>query len=228
MMPVRSLILAALAALVPALAAAQVCPLGIARDGVWLDFGDRTIQARVMSDGRILELEHTAGQPGVNGYIVHPIGLLAESWVMQNGRMTPEGREVMRHVGTPATLPLPVPGASFAGTETYRAGDGTEGQSTLRLTVGNPTPFAIGTCPYIGLPIDITWTGITGETIQTERLMHLPDLGVTVYQGFADPGAALVPTVPLSISLGPPGFGAGSAVSQPPAMPATPGGPPAK
>ncbi|NKX45865.1 hypothetical protein [Roseicyclus persicicus] len=224
-MSIRPLLFAVLAAGLPGLALAQgSCPQGLARDGVWFDYGDRTILSRVLSDGRVLDLEYVAGQPAINSYLLLPIGLLSERWTMQAGRVDAGSHEVLRHSGFPDPVPVAAPGARFDGVETTVYEDGSTGDSHLALTVGAPQPVSIGPCLYTGLPVDITWSRPTGETIQHERLMHLSDLGVTLYLGFADPGQAVVPTLPLSISASAPRAGGAG----PAPAPGAPPGPPAK
>jgi hypothetical protein len=217
------LALAALALPGPA-AAEGDCPRGLARDGVWFDYGDRSVEARVRADGLLAEVEYLSDGTNTNGYLLHPVGLLVESWSMQDGLVAQGSMEVMRHEGMPDPMPAPTPGLRLSGTEVVRYDDGTEERAALSLAVGGPQPFVIGPCTYSGLPVTLSWMRPDGSPRQTESMIHLTELGLTVYLGFADGNATPLPAPPISISHLPPG----AAPAGVPAAPGQPPGPPAK
>jgi hypothetical protein len=211
-------------AILPGLAAAQACPTGIARDGVWLEFTDRTVLTRVLSDGRIAEMEYAFDGAPVYGYITLPMGLVLESWALENGRTPAADRETVTYSGTPDPVPFPAPGVRFDGIETARFADGGQTRYTINVTVGAGVPFSIGGCSYTGLPVDVTRIEMNGTTYR-DAMMHLSELGITIYLGFSDDGGVPVPSRPVSISLTPPM--AGGAVppgTAPPPLPTPPGG----
>ena len=183
----------------PALAAAQgACP-GAADvgDGVWLDFPDRVVMMLVGADGLVEEWEFDAASVAVYAYVSHPVGLLVESWVMEHGRTLPGSPETYRHLGTPATIPAPAAGARFDGLEIVTAADGTEVERTsLSLVVGEAGPVSIGGCAYTGLPVTITRVDLQAEQIERDSLIHLSELGLTVFLGLSvgsDPLADILP-----------------------------------
>jgi hypothetical protein len=183
----------------PALAAAQgVCP-GPAdvSAGVWLNFPDRVVMMRVGADGLVEEWEFDAGSAAVYAYVSHPIGLLVESWVMEHGRTLPASPETYRHLGTPATIPAPAAGARFDGLEIITAADGAEVErSSLSLVVGEAGPITIGGCAYTGLPVTITRVDLQADQIERDSLIHLAELGLTLFLGLsvgADPLADVLP-----------------------------------
>lgn len=211
-------------AIMPGLALAQACPQGVARDGVWIEFPDRTVMTRVLSDGRIAETEYAFDGGPVYGYITLPMGLVLESWSLENGRAPAADRESVTYSGTPDPVPFPAPGVRFDGIETSRFADGGQSRYTINVTVGAGAPVTIGGCTYSGLPVDVTRIEMDG-TVYRDSMMHLTDLGVTIYLGFSDDGSTPVPLMPVSISLAPPMAGGGAAPgTAPPPLPTPPGG----
>jgi hypothetical protein len=210
--------------MMPGLALAQGCPQGIARDGVWFEFSDRTVLTRVLSDGRIAATEYDFDGGPVYGYITLPMGLVLESWALENGRTPAADRESVSYAGTPDPVPFPAPGVRFDGIETARFADGGQSRYTINVSVGAAAPVTIGGCTYTGLPVDVTRIEMDG-TVYRDAMMHLTDLGVTIYLGFSDDGSVPVPLMPVSISLGPPMAGGGAAPgTAPPPLPTPPGG----
>lgn len=215
---------ALLLAVLPGVVLAQGCPSGIARDGVWLEFPDRTVLTRVLSDGRIAETEYPFDGAPAYGYITLPMGLVLESWSLENGRAPAADRESVTYAGTPDPVPFPAPGARFDGIETSVFADGGQSRFTINVTVGAAAPIWIGPCSYTGLPVEVTRIEMDG-TIFRDSMMHLGELGVTIYLGFSDDGSVPVPLMPVSIALEPPVDGGASAPgTAPPPLPTPPGG----
>jgi hypothetical protein len=212
-------------AALPGLAAAQVaCPAGTARDGVWIEFPDRLVESRVLSDGRIQEMEYLFEEGGIYGYITLPMGLVVESWALQDGRVPADERESVTYSGTPDPVPFPAPGVRFDGIETSRYADGGEMRYSLSAVVGAAQPVGIGACSYTGLPVDVTRVEMGGPAYR-DAMMYLVDLGITLYLGFSDDGSDPVPLMPVSISSLPPVAGAVSTPGLlPPPLPTAPGG----
>lgn len=206
-------------------AAAQgQCPSGLARDGVWLSFPDRAVLTRVLSDGMIEEIEFSGERSVVYVFRTLPVGLVTERWGFENGIALRDDSETVSYVGTPATVPLPVAGARFDGVETARLLDGSEYRYSIALAVGTPRSVSIGGCTYTGLPVDVTRVDLQGGPAKRDSMMHLPELGVTIYLAFAEGEAPMQDTLPLAISLSPPPAGdpAGAPGAVPPPLPATP------
>jgi phage tail protein X len=217
-------VLAVICALPGLAAAQQVCPTGVARDGVWLEFPDRTVMTRVLSDGRVAETEFMHDDTTVYGYITLPIGLVVESWALVNGRVPPADRERVTYTGTPSSVPFPAPGARFDGTESSRFADGAAARYAITAMVGAARTVAVGPCRYIGLPVQVTRTEPGGPVLR-DSMMHLQELGVTIYLGFSDDGAMPVDVLPTAIGDAPPlgVVGGGPPGAQPPPLPAAPG-----
>ena len=201
---------AALAALLPVMAAAQqTCPTGLATDGVWFQFPDRTVLTRVLSGGRNLEIEFMGEETNeIHGFETIPLGLATESWFLSAGLVPVGERKTATHTGLPNPPPPPAPGMRFDGVESARYDDGTSETQAFTIIVGNAQPVFIGSCGYTGLPIDVTWQPVGGEPPHIEAMMYLPDLGVTMYLGFTTDGSRPIPTMPLAISAQPPSVGA--------------------
>ena len=198
------------------------CPAGIARDGVWLSFSDRSVLTRVLTDGTIAEIEFAQDGSYVYGYRTLPIGLVTESWALVNGFASREDRETVTYQGTPAVIPGPVPGARFDGVETARYPDGGETRSSVSLVVGTARPVSIGGCAYTGLPVDVTRVDLQGGPPQRDSMMHLQELGLTIYLGYSEGNEVPQNALPLTISLTPPLAGgagtpdAGPGIAPPP------------
>jgi len=197
------------------------CPAGIARDGVWLAFADRSVLTRVLADGLIHEMEFGHDGSYLNLYVTLPVGLVVEGWLLENGNGPRSEHETVSYVGTPDPVPLPVPGARFDGIETSQFGAGVPVRSSINLVVGQPEPVVIGGCSYTGLPVEVTRIELGGTEPQRDSMIHLTELGLTVYLGFGDGGEMPSTDLPLSISLDPPDP-AGAVL--PPPMPMPPGG----
>ncbi|MBF9058854.1 hypothetical protein HKCCSP123_06625 [Rhodobacterales bacterium HKCCSP123] len=211
-------------AILPGLSLAQTCPQGLARDGVWIEFPDRTVMTHVLSDGRIAETEYPFDGGPVYGYITLPMGLVLESWALENGRAPAADRETVTYVGTPDPVPFPAPGVRFDGIETSVFADGGQSRYTINVTVGSGAPVTIGGCTYTGFPVDVTRIEMDG-TVYRDGMMHLGELGVTIYLGFSDDGSVPVPLMPVSISMMAPMAGGASAPgTAPPPLPTPPGG----
>jgi len=203
-------------------AAAQgTCPAGIARDGVWLEFPDRSVFARVLSDGRIHEMEFGHDDPYLNIYITLSTGLVVEGWLMENGAAPRSDHETVTYAGTPDPVPPPAPGVRFDGIETSQFGGGAPVRSSVNLVVGQPRPVVIGGCSYTGLPVEVTRIELGQSLPQRDSMMHLTELGLTIYLGYGDADAPPATDLPLSISHAPPAPAGGSA-PQPVTLP--PGG----
>ncbi|NKX45866.1 hypothetical protein [Roseicyclus persicicus] len=210
------------AGLWPLLAAAQgACPQGIAHDGVWLEFSDRSVLTRVLQDGRVAETEFAYEGGTIYSYITLPIGLVVESWGLVDGRVPAGEGETVTYTGTPAQVPAPVAGARFDGLETSRFSDGSEVRYTVNVVVGTAQPVSIGGCPYTGLPVNVTRIDTAGGPMMMDSMLHLAELGVTIYLGFSDSGQPPVPDMPSSISLTPPRAAGGTV---PPPLPPAGGG----
>lgn len=201
--------------------ALDACPRDMARDGVWLEYADRTVMTRVLSDGRNAETEYARDGDTIYGFITLPAGLVTESWSLDDGRAAPAERESVSYAGNPDPVPFPVPGARFDGIETARLADGRVFRASVNLTVGAAQPFAIGPCLYTGLPVSVARVDLAGGPLQHDSMMHLVELGVTIYLGYSDTGAPPEPSLPLSISLLPPVSG-GVAAQMPPPLPNLP------
>jgi hypothetical protein len=197
---------AAFVALLPVAASAQqACPSGLATDGVWLQFSDRTVLTRVLSVGRNLEIEFMGEETNeIHGFETIPLGLVAESWFLNRGLVPLGERKTATHTGLPNPTPIPMPGMRFDGVENARYDDGTTETQGFTLLVGNAQPVFIGSCAYTGLPIDVTWQSVGGEPPHMESMMYLTDLGITIYLGFTSDGSRPIPSMPFSISSQPP------------------------
>jgi hypothetical protein len=220
----RSIVLAGALALCAAGGAAAQggCPAGLARDGVWFEFPDRSVLSRVLSDGRISETEFGYEDAYIYGYVTLPIGLIVEGWGFENGRAIPTQREDVTYAGTPDPVPTPSPGVRFDGIETTRFHDGTSSRYSVSAVVGQPQAVTIGGCAYTGLPVNVTRVEMPGGAVQMDAMVHLTELGVTIYLGYSDTGAPPDPTWPVAVSMGPPVAGGGP--SQPPPLPDPPAG----
>ncbi|MDG3040388.1 hypothetical protein [Roseicyclus marinus] len=212
-------------ALSTGVAAQSGCPSGVARDGVWLSFSDRSVLTRVQSDGTIAEIEFAQDGSYVYVYRTLPVGLVTESWALVNGFASREERETVSYQGTPAAIPGPMPGARFDGIETARYPDGGETRSSVSLVVGSARPVSIGGCAYTGLPIDVTRVDLQGGPPQRDSMMHLLELGLTIYLGFSEGAEPPQNAMPLTISMTPPpvggtGMSDGGPVIAPPPLPA--------
>jgi hypothetical protein len=217
----------------PGVALAQASCPDNARDGLWVEFADRAVFYRVLSDGRISEMEFSDDESRpVSGYVTHPVGLVIEGWTLSGARIVPADRETVTHAGTPAQLPLPVPGARFDGLETVNYGDGTSQRFSVNLVVGQAQPVTIGGCSYTGLPIEVTRIDIAaGGTPMIEAMLHLRELALTIYLDFSDDGRPPDGSPPLGISRNPPGWhdtateGGGMDLLPPPPLPVPPAPP---
>lgn len=205
------------------------CPTGVARDGVWLAFSDRSVLTRVLSDGMVEEIEFAQDGSYVYAYRTLPIGLVAESWALENGFASREDREVVSYVGTPAAVPAPAPGVRFDGIETARYPDGSETRSSVNLSVGEARPVTIGGCPYTGMPVDVTRVDLEGGLPQHDSMMYLVELGLTIYLGFSEGDDPVQNAMPLSIARTPPPVGGPAAPgAAPPPLPTPPAAAPTK
>lgn len=195
-----------------------ICPAGDARDGVWLGFPDRTVLTRVLSDGRIEEVEFSDDRQAIYVFRTLPIGLITERWGMESGFLAPAESETVSYVGTPTMIPLPVPGARYDGVETARILDGSAFRHSVSLVVGMPRPVSIGACAYTGLPIEVTRVSLDGGPRKHDSMMHLPELGLTIYLGYSEGDEPVLDEMPLWISGAPllPGAGSAPAVMPPP------------
>jgi hypothetical protein len=203
-------------------AAQETCPSGVARDGVWLAFSDRSVLTRVLSNGHVEEIEFAQDGSYVYAYRTLPIGLVTESWALENGFASREDRETVSYVGTPTDIPAPVPGARFDGIETATYPDGSAARSSVNLVVGDARPVTIGGCTYTGLPVDVTRVDLQGGVPQRDSMMFLSDLGLTIYLGFSEGDDPVQNALPLSISLSPPSVGgAADPGFLPPPLPGT-------
>ena len=146
--------------------------------------------------------------------------MVSESCSLVDGRALAAERESVTYTGRPDPVPFPAPGARFDGIETARLADGQVFRASVALTVGAAQPFAIGPCVYTGLPITVARVDLAGGPLEHDSMMHLVELGVTIYLGYSDTGTPPEPSAPLSISLLPPVTGAGAAHHLPP--PASP------
>lgn len=197
-----------------ALWAQGACPAGIARDGVWVDFPDRAVLSRVLSDGRIHEMEFGHDGSFLNVYVTNALGLVEQSWSLTNGYAPADQIERLTYAGTPATMPLPAPGVRFDGMVTSAFGDLAPTRSSINVVVGPAQPVVIGGCSYTGSPVEVVRVEMGGGTPQRDSMMHLSELGLTIYLGFAEGTSPAENALPLSISLDPPsgvavGTGAG-------------------
>lgn len=223
MSSVRARMALGLCGLWPSLGAAfEACPSNIAHDGVWLEYADRTVLTRVLSDGRNAETEYAHEGGTIHGFITLASGLVTESWSLQDGRAAPAERESVSYAGNPDPVPFPVPAARFDGIEIARLADGQVFRASVNLTVGAAEPFAIGPCLYTGLPVSVARVDLAGGPLEYDSMMHLVELGVTLYLGYSDTGTPPEPSLPLSISLLPPVAG-GMATHVPPPLPNLPG-----
>lgn len=190
-------------------AAQTVCPAGVAHDGVWLSFPDRSVLAHVLSDGRTQEIEFAADGSYIYGARALALGLIVEGWGLENGRVPAGDRETVSYVGNPDPMPAPVDGAQFDGIEIASFDGAEETRATINLTVGTARDVAIGPCRYTGLPIDVTRIDLDDGLVMRDAMMHLPELGLTIFVGFAEGEALPERVLPDAISLSPPGpFGA--------------------
>jgi hypothetical protein len=205
------------------------CPQGIARDGVWLEFPDRSVLTRVLSDGRMAEMEFAHDGTYTYGYVTLPIGLPVEAWSIVNGYAPIEERETITYAGTPDPVPRPSAGVRFDGIETSRYSSGPASRFSVTAVVGAAAPVTIGGCTYTGLPIEVMRVDLSGGQPVTDSMLHLTELGLTIYLGFSEGREPAVDTMPLSISYDPPVQG-GATPSDlaPPALPVPAPAPPAK
>lgn len=224
---VRNMVLAAGLGLATASGAAAqgTCPTGVARDGVWFDFPDRAVLTRVLSDGRVEELEF--GHDGSYIYMYHalPIGLVAQSWSIENGYAPQIEDETVSHAGTPNPVPLPAAGVRYDGISSSRYGDGSDSRATVNVVVGAARTVQIGACSYTAHDVAVTRTDLQGGLPQNDAMLFLPDLGITVFLGFSEGNEPPDNALPLSVSLTPPRPpGGGGAGILPPPLPQPGGG----
>lgn len=221
----RPVLLACCLVMAPLGALAQAeCPAGIARDGVWLEFPDRMVLTRVLSDGRQHEIEFDREGTEIYTYVTSSLGIVLEGWTLQNGRASSADYETVTYVGTPDPMPDPAPGVRYDGIYTSVYGTEPDMRLSVSLTVGQPRPVTIGGCSYTGLPVDVTRIELGGGVPQRDHLMHLTELGVTIYLGFAEGDERPSTDLPRSISLGPP-LSVAAAEPQPPLLPPASGAP---
>ncbi|MEQ8367698.1 MAG: hypothetical protein RIB61_13410 [Roseicyclus sp.] len=200
-----------LAATCGAPALAQDCPAGLAGDGVYMRFADRTVLFRHLDDGRTAETEFRFDDTTLIEYRLAPLGLILQSWEMVNG-LVPEGEmETVTFEGPP--MPAPAPGARWRATEHSVYSDGTRNQYQTSVEVGAMSRLFIGSCSYDMLPITVRRIGPDGASVPTDLVGHLPDLGLSVFLGDSEQGFSQLPDPPLEIGLDPPG--AASAAPQP-------------
>jgi len=188
-----------------ALAQAPECLSGAASDDIYAEFDDRTVIYRVMSDGSTSETEIARDGSYVYTYHVHPIGLVLESWKLDNGRTQPSDVEQVEYTGTPPALPFPAPGVSWSGIENAVFGDGTRFRYSVSLNVMQPEQLQIGGCSYEALPVEITRVEIGTTTTQNDLVAYLPDLRIAMFMGYSDTGTP-IRDLPLSLSTRPPGY----------------------
>jgi hypothetical protein len=180
------------------------CPTGIARDGIWLEFPDRSVLSRVLSDGRVQEMEFAHDGSYIFTSVSLPIGLLVDGWELRNGFVPRGDRETVRYVGTPDPVPAPAPGVRFDGLQISRfAEGGGETGSSVNLVVGAAQDIVIGGCRYTGLPVEVTRVDLSGGVFH-ESMMHMPDLGLTIYIAFSEGNAPRPGHLPIAISYDPP------------------------
>ncbi|PWK62871.1 hypothetical protein [Roseicyclus mahoneyensis] len=216
--------LAVVTGVVTGAAAQGICPTGVARDGVWFDFPDRSVLTRVLSDGRVEEIEF--GHDGSYMYVYRalPIGLVVESWSIENGYAPRNEEETVSFLGTPNPVPDPMAGVRYDGISTLRFGDGSESRATVNVVVGEARTVDIGGCSYTAHDVAVTRVDLDGGLPQNDAMLFLPDLAVTLFLGFSEGDVPPEDALPLSVSLTPPrppgeaggGLGAGAGVLPPP------------
>lgn len=193
---------ALLATTFPVQAQTAPCPSGAAVDGVYVSFADRVVRYERLSTGMTSELETAFDGSFVFGYRTHPIGLVATSWELVDGRIVEGSLETVEIDGPP--LPMPVAGVTWRGVDTSRFTDGTVDVSDTEITVGSAETLQIGPCGYAGLPITVSRVSRTDGMISQEAFGYLSDLGIVMYLGFGEGSDAISFDMPMAISDLPP------------------------
>lgn len=210
----------AAALLLPA-AAWAACPEGTADAAadIYAEFDGYMMRYDRRPDGVVEELERAFD--GATGYrfLVHPGGIVLDSWQTDRGRLVPDSREQVDYAAQGTVLPEIEAGLTWTGTATLRLGDGAEVATTTAMIVGQPVRMSIGPCAYESWPVEIRTRDSGDAEDQVHRLRHLPQLGISLYLGGGPASETFTPDLPLSISTEPPAVRAGSAAPRPPPAP---------
>lgn len=188
----------------PALAQ-EDCPRGPgALDaGITVTFDGLTIDYRRDAGGRILETERNAGAAEVWYYRSDPTGLIHEAWTTgADGTVDAASRETYSYDFT-SGLPQPQPDTNWTGREVSVIG-GIEETSLVSWSFSKVEAFAIGACVYDAITVHETRTPQSGDGAPPwiSRYVHLVELGMSVFLGGAELGAAPDVALPLAISSG--------------------------
>jgi hypothetical protein len=164
--------------------------------GIWLTFPHRLSLLRAAPGGLIEAWDFTRDCRPVQACLCHPSGLLAASWIVDDGQILPGTRERFSHAGAA----LPAPGEGFDGVEIVHGADGDlRRRAALTLAVGAARPVVIGGCTYTGRPVTVTRRDAGGAVLLAEAQLHLAELGVTIHLGVPPQDA-----LPLSVARAPP------------------------
>jgi len=186
-----------LAALSLPLAAGADCPSDATGDGIYTTFTDLVVQHQVRPDGTILETETSLSDGTVWQYVVHPTGLLLESWELSAGLRVADSMETVTYSVAPPQI---APNIQWSATETARFPDGSEIRYATEMEILSPVELAVEDCTYIGWPVNVRRRDLDVEDAWVEAQMYLPELKVVVYLGDADLGQRPAIEPPETIS----------------------------
>ncbi len=202
------------AALCPALAVVaatagvaqtEACPSGPAVDGVYISFAEHVVRLELRSDGTLSERETGFDGSYEVEFRTHPLGLILESWDLENGRRDLDTTETVTLTGTPSVLPFAAPGVRWEGTEVSTLMNGSEERFSTSVFVSTETDvFPMGACQYPAHSVMVTRIQIGSVEPETEEHVFIPELGITLYLGI--PGGDEY-ELPTAISTRPPGTG---------------------
>ena len=174
----------AVAIALPAAAWAD-CPTGPATDGVYMTFPDMLMRYEVQSDGTILETETNYKDGEVWQHVMHPTGLVFESWELVADQVVADSIETVTY-STP--LPDIAPNSRWDIEETARFSDGFEIRYFTEVEVLSPTEVGVEDCSYIGWPVNVRRTDLETDEAWVDAQMYLPELEILVYLASADAG----------------------------------------
>ncbi len=186
----------AIAVALPAAAWAD-CPTGPATDGVYMTFPDMLVRYETQNDGTILETENNHKDGEVWQYVMHPTGLVLESWELVADEVVADSVEAVSYS---APLPDIAPDTRWDIEETARFSDGFEIRYFTEVEVLSPTEVGVEDCSYVGWPVNVRRTDLDTDEAWIDVQMYLPELEILVYLGSADAGerASIVPPQTIS------------------------------
>ncbi|NKX45867.1 hypothetical protein [Roseicyclus persicicus] len=183
--------------------AAGGCPgAGDAADGIWLTFPHRVSLMRARPGGLVADWAFTRDGTPASVVRRHPVGLLRDSWAMDDGDMAPGSEQRFAYSGD---IPTPAPGVVFDAVEILTDLDGREvRRGAIALRVGAARDVLVGGCAYAALPVTVTRTPQGGVRGDRDSLLVLRELGLPVWLGFSGLDDPPQDMLPLAIAARPP------------------------